>query len=228
MADPKDPDLRVTAGFIIVASFARMYREFKPKVGVSEPDVFSIPRVDAEPVASNKHYRGIGRDAIESWTVQDLELGFPNVSFPDEPKACLAMQRHDEQGEVSGDFILSRTAAEDVWSMLVRPQEWEMVWTRRDDARDFPPVDSSRLGFEPTWFYGDRFSAVMDSMCFPRWHGTIPNDPTLIRFHSLLNANGLFDSAEAALEFQKYYECETWAESGPYFIAEVRLVRASG
>ena len=71
---------------------------------------------------------------------------------------------------------------------------------------------------------GDHFSAVMDSMCFPRWHGPDPERNLLSRFHERLNVSGLFPSAADAREFLTFYRSQPWAETGKYVIAEVREV----
>ena len=80
------------------------------------------------------------------------------------------------------------------------------------------------LGYDPTWFIGDHFSAIADCMCFPLWHGTDEAGTLFKTYHDRLNGNALYDNAEDALEFLNYYRSFDWTETGEYVIAEVRTV----
>jgi hypothetical protein len=69
-------------------------------------------------------------------------------------------------------------------------------------------------GYDATYFIGDHFSAIADSMFFPRYHGT-DNEGTLFQdYHESLNNNGLFKSANEAHEFLNFYLSQDWTEHG--------------
>ena len=79
------------------------------------------------------------------------------------------------------------------------------------------------LGFEPTWFVGDCFSAVCDCMCFPKWHGTDKEGVLFVEHYERLNQHALFNSRNEAQAFLDFYRSFDWKETGNYVIAEICL-----
>ncbi len=216
MTDPQ-------AGFLIVKTFEALYRTFPHPLppGVS---LYSIPRSNLEPDALPKKYRGIDRESIEGSSLKTMAglIRDNLVTFPvGERAACLALSYLEEQGQAGEDFIFKLDNARDVYSLLGEPDQWEIIWAADTAARIQPPRNLRLLGFEPTWFLGDHFSAICDCMFFPRWHGT-DNDGTLFAaYYNQTNEHGLFDSAEAATAFLQFYRSQDWTEDGDYVIAEV-------
>ncbi|MGH7280799.1 MAG: hypothetical protein ACRELY_04695, partial [Polyangiaceae bacterium] len=133
--------------------------------------------------------------------------------------------------EIDGteDFLTTYELAVDVlgWTKEEGSEDYEIVWARIVDRADAPPSNFERLGFEPTYFMGDHFSAICDCMCFPRWHGTDPEGKLFRSHFDRLNTNGLFDDARTASEFLAYYLTIDWTERGEYEIAEVWAPRPS-
>src|SRR5262249_39671038 len=158
----------------------------------------SIPQLGVQSNSIAKQYRGISRDALESWTAEELELGYPNIPTPTERGACMAMAELEAAGKEAEDFIFFAAAAVRGFGLLQMPSDWDLIGACRSDRHVDRPAGTSLLGHEPTWWTGDHFSALMDSMCFPRWHGPDPNGHLLNPFHERLNANGLFPSASLA------------------------------
>ena len=210
------------AGYLIVKTYERMHREYTGPGNTG----YSVPRdgVPADGIA--KRYRGIARDPLKAWTEEDLRLGFPcGVDPPTEPAACLHMFELEEAGASVEDFILSRDGADAVLALLTEPREWELIWACRHGYIGPRPTHSSILGFEPASWLGNHFSAIMDSMCFPRWHGHDREGTALAQCHEQLNGNALFDSQVQAAEFLALYWSQEWAEKNvPYVIVEVRLI----
>jgi len=60
------------------------------------------------------------------------------------------------------------------WAHEETPEAYEVAWARVAGTSEAPPAGFVLLGFEPSYFTGDHFSAVCDCLCFPRWHGTDP------------------------------------------------------
>ena len=212
----------IGSGYLIVKTFERMYREFAHPAESGESISYSIPRVGVEPSAVPKRYHGMSRDPLEAWTSDELERGYPNIPTPIEDAACLAMAELESVGKGAEDFIFSPADAAQVFGLLRQPGEWELIWCSQSALKLQAPVGTAILGYEPTWWTGDHFSAVMDSMCFPRWHGPGPDLMLLVPFYDRLNSNALFQSTSEADEFLTFYRAQPWAESGTYVIAEIR------
>src|SRR6185369_8576769 len=126
-------------------------------------------------------------------------------------------------GEGRDGFLATYEQALDVlaWQNQETPNTYEIVWTQIADRHAERPPGFVRLGFEPTYFTGDHFSAICDCMCFPRWHGTDSEGVLFAGYFARLNANGLFDDAALAAEFLSYYLSFDWTETGEYDVASV-------
>jgi hypothetical protein len=122
------------------------------------------------------------------------------------------------------DFIFSLEDARHVFSLLRRPEAWELVWIKDAAAPVSPPPHSVNVGYDPTWFWGDHFSAICDSMCFPRWHGPDPEGRLFAPYFERLNEHALFSTFSKADEFLRFYRSHDWTETGDYLIAKVRLL----
>jgi hypothetical protein len=201
--------MSVTSGFLVVKRFEALYRAFAtdPKF---DWDVYALPLFGTSPERPTVRYRGLDREPLTPFA-----------------KGSLAQVRMLElKGkEIDGteDFLTTEKQAIDVlgWTKEETPEQYEIVWAKISDRLDRPPSMFERLGFEPTYFTGDHFSAICDCMCFPRWHGT-DREGTLFRSHfDRLNSNGLFDDPRTAADFLAYYLSIDWTERGEYEIAEV-------
>jgi hypothetical protein len=209
----------VTSGYLIERSFERMYVEFHRPADPGQI-VYSIPRRGASPEASSKKYRGIARDPLHAW-FHELEGTVPE---PEEREAATELRLLEDAGRSADDFIDSLADAKRVWDKLRAPTHWELIWAGDCDAGIAPPPDTFLLGYEPTWFWGDHFSAISDCMCFPTWHGTDEEGVLFAEHHHRLNKHALYPTTEEARAFLQYYRSFDWTETGDYVIAEVRLV----
>lgn len=211
----------IRSGYLIETSFERLYLEFDRP---AEPGqvVYSIPQRGVPPSALSKRYRGIARKPLQAW---DSELSeAPGVQPPNELEAAEEMRQLEDAGRSKDDFIFALADVERVLRKLRRPRDWEVVWVADSAASVALPHAGARLGFEPTWFTGDHFSALSDCMCFPEWHGTDEEGVLFASHYALLNEHALFQHVPEAEEFLTFYRSHDWTESGEYVIAEVRSV----
>jgi hypothetical protein len=201
--------MSVESGFLVVKRFEALYRAFAgdPKF---DHDIYALPLFGTDPDRRTVKYRGLDREAIAPFA-----------------KGSLAQIRMFELNgddiDGSEDFLSTLDGARDVlgWANEEAPGTFEIIWTRVAGVPDAVPAGFGPLGFEPTYFTSDHFSAICDCMCFPRWHGT-DAEGTLFRAHfDRLNASGLFDGAPDASAFLAYYLSFDWTETGDYEIAEV-------
>jgi len=207
-----------TSGYLIVRSFDWMYRDFN-RPAETDHSVYSIPRSGVAPDQCPKKYRGIGRNPLGLW-FPDLDDGSPP---PAEPEASAFLATLDEAGRSADDFIPMWEDVKGVWAKLKAPSNWEVVWAAKCAAEVAAPPRSKLLGYEPTWFTGDHFSALCDCMCFPVWHGTDEAGELFAEHHDRLNKHALFGSQRDAENFLEYYTSFDWTETGEYAIAELRL-----
>ena len=198
----------VQAGFLIVKTYPRLYRDYAQRYDLRVP-FYALPRVDKQPAESPIQYLGLDRDALDPYDKSDN----------------LAEIRMDEllkEGKCSeSGFIVSPDYVLEVRKFVSDPLDYEEVWTRIEGVSQEPPLGYVSVGYEPTYFSGDHFSASCDCMIFPRWHGTDREGTLFLEHFRELNAFGLFASAEAASSFLIYYLSFDWTETGDYEIAEV-------
>src|SRR5262245_27728856 len=217
------------AGFLVVHTFEDAYEEYCSRFDKLYPDhwsftgtlLYSIPHRRVASSEVRKKYRGTDRTPLIAW---------PSEKFPDEtwmareqPEAAQALDNLEVSKRAEEGFIFSLQDARLAYSLLRNPEKWEVILAGNSDVA----VDKSgvgiTLGFEPTWFVGDHFSAVCDCMCFPKWHGT-DEDGTLFADHyERLNQHGLFGSRNEAQQFLQFYRSFNWTETGDYVIAEICL-----
>lgn len=199
--------MRVTNGFLVLKRFEHLFREFAAKPELDRR-IYALPVFGDEPSRAVVRYRGLDRDAIE-----------PSL------RGSLAEIRMAEldPDDAHGGFIGTLEQAREVlrWADEEAPAIYEIAWARVAGSSHAPPPGFEFLGFEPSFFTSDHFSASCDCLCFPRWHGTDP-DGLLFREHFIrLNRDGLFRSAEDASAFLAHYLSFDWTETGEYEIAEV-------
>jgi hypothetical protein len=155
------------AGYLIVKTYERMYRETYERMyrGCTEPQNagYSLPRYGVPADGIAKRYRGIARDPLKALTQEMLRSGEPWIDTT-EPAACLHLYELEEAGASAEDFILSRDGADAVFALLTQNSERELIWACRHDYIGPRPTHSSILGFEPASLLGNHFSAIMDSM----------------------------------------------------------------
>lgn len=216
-------------GFLIVTRFEELCRDYcnrfekiaRDQWGFGDDLIYSVPRQHFPPTEVRKKYRGIDRAPLIAW---------PSSQFPDEtwmgreePEASQALEDLETAKKADDGFVFSILDARRVYSLLQDPDRWELIWACNSATAFDRNGVGATLGFEPTWFVGDRFSAVCDCMCFPRWHGTDKEGVLFAEHYSRLNEHALFDSADEAMKFLEFYLSFDWTETGDYVIAEICL-----
>jgi hypothetical protein len=104
-------DYTVTSGFLIEKTFARMCREFLPKLEHLRPDLlnkgsYSRPRTDVPPGQMEKQYRGLQREPMQGWVEEPRGWG---VVEPTEQElaASLFLTELDKAGKAGDDFVFA-------------------------------------------------------------------------------------------------------------------------
>jgi hypothetical protein len=209
------------SGFLVVRTFEEVYRTFRERPP-GEPVSYSIPRPGVPPQAMAKKYRGIDRLPVGAHPVRVHGVeDCPRAA--EEPEAYQLMWDLEDAGRAAEDFVFALQDARRLHAALQAPAKWEIIWVRDAVAGADRSGVGPTLGFEPTWFWGDHFSAVCDCMCFPRWHGTDKEGTLFAEYHERLNESALFRTAEEAAKFLSFYRSHDWTETGDYVIAEVCL-----
>ena len=166
------------SGFLIVRSYEWMYQHFW-KPAEADQFIYAIPRKGADPKSNEKKYHGISRNPLEAWYAEYYDV--PPVKTPEELTARSALRLLEDHHLADEGFIFQESDARDIFARLIEPTHWELIWATKVDTPSTEPVNTKLLGFEPTWFYSDFFSAIADSMCFPMWHGPDPEGTLFLK-----------------------------------------------
>lgn len=199
-------NLEIEAGYLIVKTFPKLYKDYVQRYALST-SVYALPRIDLGPDDYEIQYRGIDRDALTPYTDSD------NL-------AEIRMSEMEKDSRCGDGFLFTQADVNDVMSYLIDSNTYEIIWTKIAKSNDKPPDGFISIGFEPSWFIGDHFSASCDSMLIPRWHGT--DEGTLFKdYFDKLNRYGLFETYDIAKSFLDFYLSFDCAETGEYEITEV-------
>jgi hypothetical protein len=227
MKAESNKNIEFQCGYLLVRTFQRLYAEYQNPLPAGKA-IYSIPRKGVDASAIAHKYRGIDRAPLEGLSIElmtHILREVPSRLGYAERAASLALHILESQGRADSGFLFSLEDARDAYTILGGPADWEIIWASCADKAIEPPPYTERLGFEPSWFYGDHFSAVCDCMCFPRWHGTDTEGTLFAEYHAKLNENALFDAPEDADGFLRFYRSLDWTETGDYSITEVRALR---
>jgi hypothetical protein len=170
--------------------------------------------------ASAKRYRGIDREPLQAFSDEHVRLLGDTVPPRAEHAAQRLLASLEDRGLFYWDFIFALSDAVEAFGLLDHADEYELIFASAHEAAD-APGEWVRLGYEPTWFGGDHFSALADCMFFPRWHGPGSDRTTFQRYFDDLNRDGLFEDVNGAQAFLDYYLSFRWTETGSYVIAEI-------
>ncbi len=205
------------AGFLIVRAYSWLYDWYCDSDFYDDPGpsrIYALPQKGVGPEDYAKQYAGIDRVAL---TLQ------PNGAYPeiDELDALVMLEQLEQTGRAKGDFIFGANDAQRVYSTVQERERWDMIWAARTDVDAAEPPRGTLLGFEPSYFYPDHFSAIADCMCFPRWH-RCDREGTLFReYFERLNSHALFDTAPEAEDYLDFYLSLPWTEHDDYHITKV-------
>ena len=223
------------SGYLIVKTFERVYRDYLELRDMrnyplpNDRVIYSVPLKGMSPKSYSKRYRGVSRDPLFPWDERDEEIfrGSDMVEQPTdtELKAHLAIGELKKQNQPDNEIIIcSHEDAIRVFGLIEPPVEREVIWIRKANCNVAGQQTYPLLGYEPAWWGGDWFSAISDCLCFPMWHGTDTKGVLFKEYYERLNRHALFDTADIAKDFLKFYRSFDWTETGEYEIVEVRLV----
>jgi hypothetical protein len=117
---------------------------------------------------------------------------------------------NDSPGDLDPDLLPNLAAADDVYSFLESPTEYEIVQLAREPFL----ADVNCLGFDVGYWGGDHYSIICDSAVRPLWHPPQPECfDELARQLRTVNESFLFPSAEGAAQFRSWYRTQSWAET---------------
>jgi len=177
--------MEFSAGFLIVKTFERMYRDYLISFGKlrqSNSDFTQDP-IPLEQMPGK--YRGVARNPMEPWHEIFRGSGLFDEPTEQELAANLFMNELCESGKAEGFFIFKLDDARKLFGMIQPPVEREIIWARHMDRADPPPPETIVLGYEPIDFYGD-FSSLIAGLLFFRysWNATIDDpDGTRAKVH---------------------------------------------
>jgi hypothetical protein len=209
-------------GFLIVEKYEYLYEKYKERYKLTS-DCYAMPRIDRSPHDYKIQYRGIDRDCLTPNDVNPRNLAEIRLSELESQKRF----GHDDifYDEIYPilDFV-DVNLLDEMYSWLEDDKsKFETIFIKKANIVCEIPRSFCSIGFEPSYFYKDHFSASCDCMLIPRWHGTDEEGKLFLNYFKQLNSFGLFNSIEISKEFLEYYLSFNWTETGDYFITEVFL-----
>lgn len=219
-------EIGITAGFLVVKTFERMYRDHLATLDKLREVDSRDPRDPMPLELMPGKYRGIARDPIQPWYECFRGAGVFEEPTEQELEASLFLTELTDSGKAEGWFIFAEDDARKLLAMIRPPVEREIMWAKRVHKVDPPPPETVVLGYEPIDFNGD-FSSLVTGGAFFRYFRTVDmEDPDGMRakvHHARLNKSGLFDTPAHAQEYAASFPLLPEHER-PDHIAEVRAV----
>ena len=188
------PYEEISAGFCIVEKYEYVYQKELPRFRAM-PGIkpYGLPQGDAP----KKMYAGIGNPSYET-----------------------APQKYDFYRESCRRSESEVFALRDV---LFSTENCDVIWFRVYDSDAEAPAGYSSCGFDITYApdINGAFSIINDCLFICRWHGCDKEGTAFLAYFNALNPNGLFDDAETALRYMKYYLSFDWSERGEFCLCEI-------
>jgi len=216
---------------------------------------YGIPfRGYPEPPPNRPHYRGIDRRPLQALSYKTAEALKGSVTSAIANDATELMDRIEKRIGREDGWLTSVEDIIEVWKLLdknvkdpmegvssieniieawetveKRQSAYEIIWAKEYTNAAAPPPYCVFLGCDAAYFISDHFSCICDALFIPRWHGT-DQEGVLFRKHfDTLNANGLFNTNEEALDYLAYYLSFDWTERSDDFTSiEVYSVDMAG
>jgi hypothetical protein len=167
---PFNPD-EISSFYLIVKTFESLYAEFKYHLEPGEA-IYSIPLKGVAPGDVRKQYRGIDREPLSAvkrsrylfykkyLNVRFFARGLEDIEAQD------FIYPLEKEGRAFIDCIFEYEDAVSSFTKILKKNRYELIWVRKDDSKGEDPMNSSVLGYDETYFIGDHFSAIADSMFF--------------------------------------------------------------
>lgn len=208
-------------GFLIVETFERQYEDFSKPWG-GPGDFYGIPKKGVPASQANKRYRGIDREPLQSYSDEDIEKFGDSIAPRREDDCERFLAKLESREKLFECFIDDIHDAREAFSLVKKHQDYELIWARDYLYDEKPPTRAELLGYEPSWFGGDHFSAIADCMFLPRWHGPDKDGTEFRSEFGALSQHGLFNTPSEALAYLEHYRSFDWTETGhPWVLTEV-------
>ncbi len=108
--------------------------------------------------------------------------------------------------------------AREVRNLTDEPDSWEIVYASASSLR---PTEQT-LGIDLGWWGLEFYSIIWDTIVCPTWHPPQPMDFAQLADKARgLNEHVLFDTAEEATDFRRWYETKEWAERDNFVLVRV-------
>lgn len=200
------------AGYCILKKYEILYREELPRFGKNPLRVYALPYEDS-PVQA---YRGIGCQG----TGEFLPMHKQVLLSKEDRKLFKTYQEYRIE-----DYSLfdHQKDALRYQSFLKNKDDYIVAWVRIHGCETKPPEQYELLGYDisyPPEMQGS-FSCICDCMFICQWHGCDPEGTLFLAHFNLLNQNGLFDTADVALDYLAAYIEPEWSERGEFCICEI-------
>lgn len=101
--------------------------------------------------------------------------------------------------------------------------ETDLVWIKIYGSAIAMPEGYSFYGYDISFVpeIEGAFSIINDCMFICKWHGCDNEGSAFLKYFDSLNENGLFNDADTAFGYMKYYLSFDWTERGEYCICEI-------
>jgi hypothetical protein len=214
----------MASGYLIPTRFDVLYAAaiqkgtYNENPAVSAP-IYGIPHQSSpSPSSTRPQYRGIDREPLSALSFENARI-FTEAGTPCEATDATALLDEIEVATGREDgWVTDEQSARRVWDALGEAQSrYEVIFAKEytDTAR--PPDAARFLGCDAAYFVSDHFSCICDALFLPRWHGTDPEGALFRPYFDKLNAHGLFDTNEQALDYLRYYLSFEWTERADNF-----------
>lgn len=177
---------------------------------------------DDFPLQERSCYRGVFRFPLIAWPASDSPFAGGAAERDQTNRAARQLfRRLKEPAARADDYLIdddgnlldSLDQAQQVFSLLERPEDHEICLLRREHYE----ISEHTLGFDIGYWGGDHFSLIADSYVVPAWRPPPPQDQSEVKLQlSVLNKRLLFDRVAAARSFLDYYRSKAWAEKERY------------
>jgi hypothetical protein len=161
--------------------------------GTSRFPLMPFPSTDPDVI------RAFEESGCDMRTEQAARRRFLEILGPDVPES-----------DFDDHLLAEHSAALEVFSLLVSPNEYEIVQVAREPFIE----NADTLGFDIGYWGGDHYSIICDSAVRPLWHPPQPEcfDELATRL-KMVNEWFLFPNAESAADFRSWYRTQPWAET---------------
>ncbi len=233
---------RDRTGFVVLQQPAVALAAYEARFEAGRRAVWAAFRA-ALPHLSPECYRGLGRPRILPYPSLDErvidQFRATGCEMDADARArrryCEFITAYDQQcgyQRDTPDWLLSPEDACEVWRLLDRPAQWDVIGVSRDQAAPrsaaLNPAAAATMGYDVGWICN--YSIISDAMLMPVWHG--PESEVwreLAVWGRQLNDQQLFPRPDVAGAYLDWYRTRPWAErdcpEAPFLVLQIVAVQ---